>query len=235
MRSSTLGAGSPRVESSSATGWVGVVRSRSTVSRSLSFSLSIMRSIMPRARCASALWTPALGGEDRAGARPRSAPGSASITSARVAKLEYTCPVVGLAMTVMKGSPSSPRLFRAKEALAICIRDMTPSCMPAVPLVTTATTGILRLVASSNARDTFSPTTAPMVPPTNRKSSTMSTTGLPPMVHLPVMAASVRPVLRPRSSVGGAASGSRETMERWFSRKLLGSASSETRSLAVRL
>ena len=184
------------------------------------------------------LWEPAE--EDRAGASPSREPGSARMTSARVAKLEYTCPVVGLAITVMKGSPSSPRLFRAKEAFAICIRDMTPSCIPVVPLVTTATTGSFLLVASSNARETFSPTTAPIVPPTNLKSSTMSTTGLPPMEHLPVMAASVRPVLRDsprgRCSEGATeAAGSRETMERWFSRKLLGSASRETRSLAVRL
>jgi hypothetical protein len=73
----------------------------------------------------------------------------------------------------------------------------------------------------------------------NPKSKTMSITGLPLMVQVPVTTASVSPVRRwsrnkrrVYDSRDENESGSRETMERFISSKLSGSASDVIRSLA---
>ena len=59
----------------------------------------------------------------RAPANPIMAPGSARMTSPRVAKLAVTPPVVGLVSTEMKGSLASASLPRAELVFAICIRE----------------------------------------------------------------------------------------------------------------
>ena len=66
------------------------------------------------------------------------------------------------------------------------------------------TSGTRAASASSAARVTFSPTTAPIEPPMNPKSMTQMATGVPPMVPVPHTAASRMPVdgLGRRQAVG---------------------------------
>ena len=60
-----------------------------------------------------------------------------------------------------------------------------PSCMRAPPEVHTATSGRSSPLASSALRQSFSPTTLPMLPPMNPKSMTASTHGVPSMLADP--------------------------------------------------
>ena len=94
----------------------------------------------------------------------------------------------------MKGTCFSRRRFAAVTVLAICIKDRTPSCTRAPPPVTKATIGRSRRAAVSKAVATFSPTTLPILPPMNPKSSTTNITSMPSIRHRPVTAASVNPV-----------------------------------------
>ena len=203
---------------------------------------------MPWARWESLVWDPPGMGRELdsrialMGASPTIAPGSARMTSARLAKLAYAWPVAGLARTVMSGRPFSWSWLAAITVLAICMRDRTPSCTRAPPLVTTVTTGRRRLAACSMARATFSPTTQPMLPPMKPKSRTAITAGLPPMEQAPVTTASVRPVRRWSRKIRclydtleEKDSGSRDVTLRFVSRNVPGSARESIRSRAVML
>ena len=135
-----------------------------------------------------------------------SAPGSATQMSARVAKLATTPPVQGSTRTATNGEVASLMMSTAQLVLAICMRLRMPSCMRAPPELQTATSGRSSPAASSALRQSFSPTTLPMLPPMKPKSMTASTQGVPSMLALPVTIASVRPVLacasRTRSGYG---------------------------------
>ena len=109
------------------------------------------------------------------------APGSAMITSPSEAKLAVTPPKVGSVRIEMNASPSLSWRAAAAETLAICMSESMPSCMRAPPLAATLTIGTRRRLACSKALATFSPTTDPIVPPRNPKSTTASTTRRPPI------------------------------------------------------
>ena len=147
-----------------------------------------------------------------------------------------------MARTVISGSPFSWSRLAAMTVLAICIRDRTPSCTRAPPLVTTVTTGRRRLAACSMANAIFSPTTQPMLPPMKPKSRTAITAGLPPMEHVPVTTASVRPVRRWSRKIRSLYEtldekerGSSDVTLRLVSRNEPGSARDSIRSRAVML
>jgi len=126
--------------------------------------------------------------------------------SASVAKLATTPPVQGSTRTATNGEVASLMRSTAQLVLAICIRLRMPSCMRAPPELQTATSGKSSPAASSALRQSFSPTTLPMLPPMKPKSITASTHGVPSMLAMPVTIASVRPVLacasRTRSGYG---------------------------------
>ena len=142
----------------------------------------------------------------------------------------------------MKGVPSSLKRLAAVTVLAICIRESTPSCIRLPPPDTIATTGRLFRAAVSKARATFSPTTMPMLPPMNPKSSAATITSMSSIRHRPVTAASVSPVelwswlsrLR-YLPLWEKDSGSVELRYLWDSLNDPLSASSSMRSLAVRV
>ena len=116
-------------------------------------------------------------------------------TSASVAKLATTPPVQGSTSTATNGDVASLIRSTAQLVFAICMRLRMPSCMRAPPEVQTATSGRSSPAASSTLRQSFSPTTLPMLPPMKPKSITASTHGVPSMVAVPVTIASLRPVL----------------------------------------
>lgn len=124
-----------------------------------------------------------------------SAPGSAIQMSASVAKLATTPPVQGSTRTATKGDVASLITSTAQLVLAICMRLRMPSCMRAPPELQTATSGRSSPAASSALRQSFSPTTLPMLPPMKPKSMTARTHGVPSMLAVPVTIASLRPVL----------------------------------------
>ena len=95
----------------------------------------------------------------------------------------------------MYGTRASEIRFDANAVLAICIRERIPGCSVDFPLVDIDTTGSLLRAALSNAKAIFSPATPPRLLPTNRKSSTIKTTGYPSILQVPVTTASVSPVL----------------------------------------
>ncbi len=68
------------------------------------------------------------------------------------------------------GSAASHMPSKATTVLAICIRARMPSCIRAPPDEVTTRSGRPRSTARSQARASFSPTTAPMLPPMNEKS-----------------------------------------------------------------
>ena len=69
-----------------------------------------------------------------------------------------------------------------------------PSYMRAPPLVEMMMTGRSFSVAFSISRVSFSPTTEPIEPPRKLKSITPSATRCSPILPMPVMTASFRPV-----------------------------------------
>ena len=73
------------------------------------------------------------------------------------------------------------------------MRESVPSCMRAPPEEEQTITGVRVFAPSSMARVTFSPTTEPMLPPRNVKSRAHITTGYPPIVPVPYLAASDTP------------------------------------------
>ena len=148
-------------------------------------------SIMPCSSMNSAVWKPfgsfrrSVCSMTRAPVKPMSAPGSASSTSPRTAKLAVTPPYVGLVSTLMYGRPASEWRRAAALVFAICMSESMPSCMRAPPDAVTNTTGRLSAVANSKARVIFSPTTLPIEAPMKRKSIAPSTSGWSSSVALP--------------------------------------------------
>ena len=150
----------------------------------------------------SALWKP--GGSaclvvsrmTRAPANPIDAPGSAMITSPKVAKLAVTPPMVGSVRMEIKGRPAAASRPKAALVFAICISEKMPSCMRAPPEALTTTHGIFSRRAASMARVIFSPTALPMAPPQKRKSITATATGMPWIRPAPQTTASARPLSR---------------------------------------
>ena len=108
----------------------------------------------------------------RGPANSSSAPGSASMTSANVAKLASTPPVVGWVSTEMNGKEWSASISSATTVFAICIRERIPSCMRAPPEAVTTTRGTASSMAAPTSWQKRSPTTEPMEPPRKRKSMT---------------------------------------------------------------
>ena len=159
----------------------------------------MIASTWPRSRYASAVCSvsarlPSIARRSPSGANPMCEPGSAKIMSAIDAKLPSTWPVDGLLRETINACPLSRRVRAASVVFAICISESTPSCIRAPPDVTIATQGIFLRAASSSASVTFSPTTTPIDPPRKLESSTIITTDVPPMEHVPVTAASDSPV-----------------------------------------
>src|SRR5918996_2792569 len=102
------------------------------------------------------------------------APGSASTTSPRLAKLARTPPVVGCVSTETSAPPDSCSSSIAQIVFGSCISARIPSCMRAPPEAATHTSGTSLATALSHARANFSPTTLPIEPPRNAKSMTAS-------------------------------------------------------------
>ncbi len=123
-----------------------------------------------------------------------SAPGSARMMSPCMAKDAVTPPVVGSVSTVMKGSAARLRRSTAQDTFAICMREVSPSCMRAPPEAQNTTTGRRSSMARSIRAATFSPTTCPMEPMKKPDSMTPMATGSPAMVARPVRTASSRPL-----------------------------------------
>ena len=123
------------------------------------------------------------------------------ITSPRKAKLAETPPIVGWVRTVMNGTPLSSRRARAADVLAICIREITPSCILAPPEAVMQMKGIPSSAALSAFRVTFSPATEPMLPPINLKSKQLMRTSLPSIFPLALTTASLSPVFFWASSI----------------------------------
>jgi len=115
----------------------------------------------------------------------------------------HTPPVVGWASTTMVASSASRISSKATTVFAICMRAMTPSCMRAPPEAVTTTNGTPRSTHRSAARASFSPTTAPMLPPRNGKSMAATTHGRPRMMTSPTTRASVLPLASARSTRSG--------------------------------
>ena len=88
--------------------------------------------------------------------------GSAKIISPSMAKEAVTPPVVGSVNTVRYNKPALEWRLTAADILAICIRLIIPSCMRAPPEAVKMTTGNFSVVAYSNKRVIFSPTTMPI-------------------------------------------------------------------------
>ena len=127
-------------------------------------------------------------------ANPMRAPGSAIITSPSMAKLAVTPPVVGSVSMVQYKSPASPSFRIAAEVLAICIKEMMPSCILAPPEQQKKNTGSFNSTARSTAAVTFSPTTWPMLAMRNRESQMPNTASAPKILHRPTVNASSSPV-----------------------------------------
>ena len=69
-----------------------------------------------------------------------------------------------------------------------------PSCMRAPPELADAHQRQPMSAAASAPRQSFSPTTLPMLPPMKPKSMTASTQGTPPIAAVPATIASVMPL-----------------------------------------
>ncbi len=142
----------------------------------------------------------------RGPAKPSRAAGSAMMMSHRVAKDAATPPKVGSVIrdrVRMPASSSSPSMLLV---LAICMSEMTPSCMRAPPEAVTIRSGTRSRNASSPARVMASPTTEPRLPPMKRKSMAATITGCPsirPRAHRTASSSPVRArVSRSRSWYG---------------------------------
>ena len=127
-------------------------------------------------------------------AKPTSAPGSAMTTSPSMAKLAVTPPMVGSVSMVQYNKPASPSFWIAAEVLAICIREMIPSCILAPPEQQKKNTGSRFSRALSMAAVIFSPTTCPMLAIRNLESQMPSTMSSPNTWHCPTVTASSKPV-----------------------------------------
>ncbi len=130
----------------------------------------------------------------RGPAKPISAPGSASVTSPRNAKLAATPAVVGSVITTMYSPPASSNFATAADVFAICASETMPSIIRAPPLHVTIKSGRPSFMARSAAAATFSPTTAPIDPMMKFGFITPMISGRPLMNPLPTTMASVSPV-----------------------------------------
>jgi hypothetical protein len=101
----------------------------------------------------------------RGPAKPIKAPGSASVMSHTLAKEAVTPPVVGCVITQIEKPLASFKSASAAQVFAICISEITPSCMRAPPEPVKITSGRPSFCASSAASAIFSPTTSPIEPP----------------------------------------------------------------------
>ncbi|GIW74213.1 MAG: hypothetical protein KatS3mg103_0735 [Phycisphaerales bacterium] len=104
--------------------------------------------------------------------------------------------MVGSASTLMNSPPAWSCRASAALVLAICIRLSVLSCIRAPPEQLTSTNGRPRSVASSTLRVTVSPTTLPIEPIMNPRSSEHSTAWRPFTKPTPATTASARPVRR---------------------------------------
>ena len=129
-----------------------------------------------------------------------SAPGSATVTSPRLAKLASTPAVVGWVKTLISAQRASCRSSTAHTVFGICISERIPSCMRAPPDAVTDTSGTRRSTAASHARANFSPTTLPIEPPMKPKSITESWHGSPSISARPIRIASPWPVFSSASA-----------------------------------
>ena len=130
----------------------------------------------------------------RGPAKDVSAPGSARITSPRLAKLAVTPPVVGCASTEISTPPASCRSPTATTVFGSCISARMPSCMRAPPDAETEISAPASSAARSQARANRSPTTLPIEPPMNAKSIAATRQGCPSTAARPVRIASPSPV-----------------------------------------
>ena len=94
----------------------------------------------------------------------------------------------------MYNSPAARRRSSAPIVLTSCIRASVPSCIRAPPEELTTISGTRSASAPSAARVTFSPTTEPIEPPMNPKSSAQIATRRPSSAPKPQVAPSRRPV-----------------------------------------
>ena len=102
--------------------------------------------------------------------------------------------MVGSVRMVQYSNPASSSFRMAAEVLAICIREMMPSCILAPPEQQKKNTGSLSSTARSMAAVIFSPTTCPMLAIRNLESQMPSTMSWPKTLHCPTVKASSRPV-----------------------------------------
>ena len=132
--------------------------------------------------------------DDAGPAKDISAPGSATTTSPRLAKLASRPPVVGCAITEISAKPASCSSSTATTVFGSCISARIPSCMRAPPEAEMEMSGTWAAAALSQARANFSPVTDPIEPPMNEKSITASSHGSRSIAALPITSASPRPV-----------------------------------------
>ena len=92
--------------------------------------------------------------------------------------------------------PASSKRASAWLVLAICIRDIGPSCIRAPPDAVAMSSGRPRSRAASAAFVISSPPAAPRLPPRKRKSMTAAISGLSSMRPAATTTPSRRPVLR---------------------------------------
>ena len=83
----------------------------------------------------------------------------------------------GIGEQEKNGTPTSASFASAAAVFAICIRETIPSCIRAPPEAQQTRTGVRISTPNSTDRVTFSPTTEPMLPPMNVKSSAHMTIG----------------------------------------------------------
>ena len=111
-----------------------------------------------------------------------------------MAKLAETPPMVGSVSTEMYGRPRSCIFASAAEVFAICIRDISASCIRAPPEAEKQISGQLSSSACSTARTKRAPTTEPIEPPIKENSNAAATTGISCRVPFMTISASFSPV-----------------------------------------
>jgi hypothetical protein len=136
---------------------------------------------------------------DRAGrharpANPMSAFGSATLTSPTEANDANTPTRRGIGQHGEVRDAGGPQPLERRERLRQLHEGERPSCIRAPPDALTTMSGMRSTSASSAARVTFSPTTAPIEPPMKPKSMTQIATRVPPIEPRPQTAASRMPV-----------------------------------------
>ncbi|MNZ85919.1 hypothetical protein D3C78_1047260 [compost metagenome] len=102
--------------------------------------------------------------------------------------------MVGSVSTEMYGRPRSCSFASAALVFAICIRDISASCIRAPPLAEKHTSGQLSSSACSTARTKRAPTTDDMEPPIKANSNEAATIGMPYSVPFITTSASFSPV-----------------------------------------